>query len=127
MKLLLDTHIALSIMECSLALKFPQFVAAIRSPETLNRVSVVSLWEIAIKVRLGKLESRVPLSEMANMLKRQNVSILMMKSDHAVAEVLPEPMTRDPFDRLLVAQAQIEGMRFVTIDRALADHPVTFR
>jgi PIN domain nuclease of toxin-antitoxin system len=127
MILLLDTHILLSVMERRLERDFPKFVNVIRSPFTTNRASVVSLWEIAIKVRLGKLSSRVPLDQMAATLKRQEVSILMLKSEHAVAEPNPEPPTRDPFDRLLLAQAQIEGMRFVTVDRALADHPVTFR
>jgi PIN domain nuclease of toxin-antitoxin system len=127
MILLLDTHILLSVMERRLERDFPQFVKVIRSPSTINSASVVSLWEIAIKVRLEKLTSRVPLNEMAATLKQQHVSILMLKSEHAVAEPNPLPPTRDPFDRLLLAQAQIEGMRFVTVDRALADHPVTFR
>jgi PIN domain nuclease of toxin-antitoxin system len=127
MILLLDTHILLSVMERRLERDFPQFVKVIRAPLTINRASVVSLWEIAIKVRLEKLTSRVPLNEMAATLKQQHVSILMLKSEHAVAEPNPLPPTRDPFDRLLLAQAQIEGMRFVTVDRALADHPVTFR
>ncbi len=127
MKLLLDTHIALSVIERSLSVKFPQFATVIRSTETNNYVSVVSLWEIAIKVRLGKLQSRVALAELPTVLKLQSISLLMMKSEHAVGEAIPEPPTRDPFDRMLVTQAQIEGMRLVTIDRALADHPVTFR
>jgi PIN domain nuclease of toxin-antitoxin system len=127
MILLLDTHVLLSVMERSLERDYPQFVDVIRSPETYNRASVVSLWEIAIKVRIGKLQSRVPLDQMASTLRRQHVAILMLKSDHAVAEPQPLPPTKDPFDRLLLAQAQIEGMRFVTVDQALARHPVTFR
>ena len=127
MKLLLDTNIALSVIERSLSVKFPQFATVIRSTETNNYVSVVSLWEIAIKVRLGKLQSRVALAELPTVLKLQSISLLMMKSEHAVGEAIPEPPTRDPFDRMLVTQAQIEGMRLITIDRALADHPVTFR
>ena len=127
MKLLLDTHVALSVIERSLSVRYPQFAPIIRSTETHNFVSVVSLWEIAIKVRLGKLQSRAALSELPNVLKSQHISILMMKSDHAVGEAVPEPPTRDPFDRMLLAQALIEGMRFITVDRALADHPVTFR
>ncbi len=127
MILLLDTHILLSVMERRLEQDFPQFVHVIRHPDNLNRASAVSLWEIAIKVRLGKLESKVPLNQMAATLRRQHVPIVMLKSEHAVAEPSPLPATKDPFDRLLLAQAQIEGMRFVTVDRALADHPVTFR
>jgi len=127
MNLLLDTHIVISILDLTLERRFPQFVRALRNVGNDNYVSVVSLWEIAIKVRLGKLDIEVPLNEMATTLKQQAAFILMLTSEHAVAEALPEPPTRDPFDRLLLAQAQIEGMRFVTADRKLADHPVTFR
>ncbi len=127
MILLLDTHIVISILDLTLEQRFPQFTRVLRSTGNDNFVSVVSLWEIAIKVHLGKLDIEVPLDEMAATLKQQQVTILMLKSEHAVAEAIPEPPTRDPFDRLLLAQAQLEGMRFVTVDRALADHPVTFR
>ncbi|MGL5116572.1 MAG: type II toxin-antitoxin system VapC family toxin, partial [Beijerinckiaceae bacterium] len=127
MILLLDTHVILSVMSRNLEKDYPQFVDTIRSPLTYNRASVVSLWEIAIKIRIGKLQSRIPLEEMASTLRLQHVAILMLRPEHAVAEPTPSPPTRDPFDRLLLAQAQIEGMRFVTVDRALADHPVTFR
>jgi PIN domain nuclease of toxin-antitoxin system len=127
MNLLLDTHIVISILDLTLERRFPQFVRALRNVGNDNYVSVVSLWEIAIKVRLGKLDIEVPLNEMATTLKQQAAFILMLTSEHAVAEALPEPPTRDPFDRLLLAQAQIEGMCFVTADRKLTDHPVTFR
>ena len=55
------------------------------------------------------------------------IEIIPITSKHATTDLLVDVPTRDPFDRLLLAQAQIEGMRFVTVDRALADHPVTFR
>jgi PIN domain nuclease of toxin-antitoxin system len=127
MNLLLDTHIVISILDLTLERRFPQFAGVLRDINNENFVSVVTLWEIAIKVRLAKLELDVPLDEMAATLKRQQIFVLMLKSEHAVAEPNPLPSTRDPFDRLLLAQAQLEGMRFVTVDRALADHPVTFR
>jgi PIN domain nuclease of toxin-antitoxin system len=127
MRLLLDTHIVLSVLQLSLERDYPQFVHAIRSEEAQNHVSVVSLWEIALKVRLGKLTTRLPLERMAEAIMRQDIVILAMRASHAVAEPVPEPPTRDPFDRMLLAQAQIEGLRLVTVDRALADHPVTFR
>ncbi len=127
MKLLLDTHIIISILDLTLDRRFLRLAPVLRNIENDLYASVLSLWEIAIKVRLEKLYIDVPLDEMANTLKRQGVFVLMLKSEHAVAEPNPLPPTRDPFDRLLLAQAQIEGMRFVTVDRALADHPVTFR
>lgn len=127
MKLLLDTHVVISILDLVLDRRFPQFAPILRDWNTYNYVSVASLWEIALKVRLGKLKLKVPLDEMAPTLKRQQVRIIMISSEHAVAEMKPEPPTKDPFDRMLLAQAKLEGMRLVTADRSLAEHPVTFR
>lgn len=127
MKLLLDTHVVISILDLVLDQRFPQLAPVLRDRGNEIHVSVVSLWEIAIKVRLGKLDLQLALDQIEPTLKRHEVWVLKMTSAHAVADSMPEPPTRDPFDRLLLAQAQLEGMRFVTIDRALADHPVTFR
>ncbi len=55
------------------------------------------------------------------------ISLLDIDHHHVLAELDPEPATRDPFDRLLLAQCQVEGMQLVTIDRALAGHPLAWR
>jgi PIN domain nuclease of toxin-antitoxin system len=47
------------------------------------------------------------------------INLVLIDARHVLASVLPEPATRDPFDRLLLAQCQVEGLRLVTIDRAL--------
>jgi PIN domain nuclease of toxin-antitoxin system len=127
MKLLLDTHVVISILDLALDRRFPKLAPILRDWQTYNHVSVASLWEIALKVRLGKLKLKVPLDEMAATLKRQQVTVLMITPEHAVFEMQPEPLTKDPFDRLLLAQAQLEGLRLLTIDRALVDHPVAWR
>ncbi len=90
-------------------------------------VSVVSIWEIAIKQELGKLPRALRPDTIAPLMRAQGAVVLDVTESHAAHLLYPLPPTRDPFDRLLLAQAQIEGMRFVTVDRALADHPVTFR
>ncbi|MFM9973102.1 MAG: type II toxin-antitoxin system VapC family toxin [Beijerinckiaceae bacterium] len=127
MKLLLDTHFVLAFVDKKLEERFPQFANLLVSEDAELSVSVASIWEIAIKTRLKKLDPRIDPSDMPSYLAHIGIEILGMTVAHATAEVQPEPLTRDPFDRLLLAQAQIEGMRFVTVDRALADHPVTFR
>lgn len=89
--------------------------------------SVASLWEIAIKWRLGKLPIKTPPSALPDVLSRGKISLLNIGHRHILAELNPEPDTRDPFDRLLLAQCQIEGMRLVTVDRVLAAHPLAWR
>jgi PIN domain nuclease of toxin-antitoxin system len=127
MNLLLDTHVALRVMDMSLDQTFPQFAPVMRSSENRCFVSIISLWEIAIKVRLGKLNAGVPLLEMSQTLMRQKCMLLQISDVHAVSHLRSEPPTHDPFDRMLLVQAELEGMQLVTIDRALANHPVAFR
>jgi PIN domain nuclease of toxin-antitoxin system len=89
--------------------------------------SVASLWEIAIKVRLGKLRPELPPERLAGFYESMGFGILPIDQHHAVATVDPQPATRDPFDRMLLAQCQVEELRLVTLDRALAAHPLAWR
>jgi PIN domain nuclease of toxin-antitoxin system len=87
-------------------------------------VSVASLWEIAIKFRLGKLALEVQLPELVENL---GLVLLAIEASHVLAAVDPEPATRDPFDRLLLAQCAVENLHLVTIDRHLTAHPLAWR
>jgi PIN domain nuclease of toxin-antitoxin system len=127
MRLLLDTHIVIWTINRSLEQRFPTIAGVVNDASNDCFVSAASLWEINIKHSVGKLEIDMELRGIPEFLENQGVYLVGITADHAVAEVDPEPPTKDPFDRLLLAQAQIEGMRFVTVDRALARHPVTFR
>jgi PIN domain nuclease of toxin-antitoxin system len=88
---------------------------------------VASLWEIAIKSRLNKLDPGMALDAMQPTLEGTGITILPINVGHVIAVVAPEPATRDPFDRLLLAQCEVEGLQLVTIDRALVEHPLAFR
>ncbi|PKA41176.1 type II toxin-antitoxin system VapC family toxin [Rhizobium sullae] len=127
MRLLLDTHIVLAILRKDVAQRFPVVTTLLGEPQTVGFVSVASLWETAIKARLGKLDPGMPLEEMAQSLQKIGLSLLGIDVSHVITAADPEPDTRDPFDRLLLAQCQIEGLRLVTIDRALADHPLALK
>jgi PIN domain nuclease of toxin-antitoxin system len=126
-RLLLDTHIVIWTLDQSLKQRYPHIQKLIESADNSSFVSAASLWEINIKLGVGKLEIDMPTAEIGDFLLSQGLYHLGIAAEHALADLMPVPPTRDPFDRLLLAQAQIEGMRFVTVDRALADHPVTFR
>jgi PIN domain nuclease of toxin-antitoxin system len=91
------------------------------------RVSVASLWEMAIKSRLGKLDVGLPLHSLPGYLRASGISVLPVTADHAFCAVEPTPPTRDPFDRLLLAVCEVEGLRLVTVDRALSGHPLALR
>ena len=124
MRVLLDTHVVLALLRRSLAERHPRIAQSLADPSTIGLVSVASLWETAIKARLGKLEPGMALEDIAGYLEAIGLSILPIETRHVIVTAAPEPDTRDPFDRMLLAQCQVEGLRLVTMDRALTRHPL---
>jgi PIN domain nuclease of toxin-antitoxin system len=124
---LLDTHIILAILRADIRQRFPEISKLVSAVDFSGFVSVASLWEIAIKYRLGKLDPGVPLEDMQIIWEGAGLAILRIDIPHVITAAEPEPQTRDPFDRLLLAQCQIEGLQLVTIDRVLVGHPLAFR
>ena len=119
MNILLDTHIALWALVDS-----PRLGAHARerilSPDTTVWVSAASVWEIAIKFALGRGDMPVSADRALGYFKQAGYRLLPISAEHARAvETLPRHHT-DPFDRLLIAQAQHEPMRFLTRDRQIA-------
>ena len=122
MKLLLDTHLLLWA-----AGQPGQFSAAARrlldDPENELMFSSASLWEVAIKRGLGRDDFRVDPRLLRRGLLDNGYSELPVTSEHAVAvEGLP-PFHKDPFDRMLVAQATVEGIALLTADPLVAQYP----
>ena len=124
---LLDTHLILALLRHDLARRHPSLANHLTAPGVRGFVSSASLWEIAIKTRLGKLEPGVPLDAIAHYLASVGLTVLSIDAGHAVAGVEPEPDTRDPFDRLLLAQCKVEGLTLMTMDTALVDHPLALK
>jgi PIN domain nuclease of toxin-antitoxin system len=118
MRLLLDTHIFLWAVMGNSALKAP--VRRLMEEAEEVYVSAASIWEIAIKARLGKIEADadVLVDEIADVGFRE----LPVRLQHAAGVAkLPQYHT-DPFDRLLIAQAIAEPLKFLTVDTALAQY-----
>jgi PIN domain nuclease of toxin-antitoxin system len=118
--LLLDTHVLLW------ALAFPDRLGseprrALESPANSVFVSAVSAWEIEIKRRLGKL--RAP-AELEGEVRAVRFTELPLRFRHVEALARLPDLHRDPFDRMLVAQAQVDDLTLVTHDRRLLDYPV---
>ncbi|KPF72539.1 twitching motility protein PilT [Bosea sp. AAP35] len=124
MKCLLDTHIFIGLLEQQTHRFGRDIAAMLENPVADFHLSVASLWEIAIKSRLGKLPLNAELEALPQVADRAGIAILAIRPDHVVVQLKQDPPTRDPFDRLLLAQCQLEGMRLVTVDRALVEHPL---
>lgn len=127
MRLLLDTNIVLLLPRHDLPRQYPAVAEHLVNPATTAFASVATLWEIAIKTRLGKLKVGMPLDDLPAFLAGFGVTLVPVEASHALVEVKPEPRTRDPFDRLLLAQCQVEGLKLVTLDRALAGHRLALK
>ena len=90
-------------------------------------ISVISVWEIALKLARGKLLLDRPLVDAVEELTAAGARLLPVTLEHA-AHTLPDPPpTNDPFDRMLLAQCDVEGMRLLTVDGALAGHRLAAR
>lgn len=124
LRLLLDTHTAIWWWNYQTALIGRQARDAISEPEATIFVSAVSAWEIGTKVRLGKLDeaAEVP-GTFERLMARHGFSYLPLDHRHALRSAEYEVRHNDPFDRMLVAQAEIEGLTFLTKDRELAAFP----
>lgn len=127
MRVLIDTHLVLGLLRQNLPEKYPKISTRLSDPTTIGFVSVASLWEIAIKTRLGKLNPGMPLEDIAGYLDALGLAILPIEMAHVIAAADPAPETRDPFDQLLLAQCQVENLRLATVDQALVDHPLAWK
>jgi PIN domain nuclease of toxin-antitoxin system len=125
MKLLLDTHAFLWFIGGDDRLS-PSARALIEDTNNVVYLSVASLWEMAIKISLGRLQLAQPFETfIPHQLSLNRIGLLGVTISHA-AKVATLPFHhRDPFDRLLVAQAQIEQMLLVSGDAAFDAYSVT--
>ena len=123
MKLLLDTHAFIWWDSDPGQLSAPA-LAALRDPANVVWFSVVSVWEIVIKNQLGKLTLRLPLADIVAQQQANGLQVLPVTLPHSLAvEGLP-PVHKDPFDRLLVAQTNIEGTELISADPVFKQYPV---
>ena len=127
MPVLLDTNVLVALSRAEEARLGSSIAGLVRSRREPTFVSVASLWEVAIKARIGKLDLARTLETVPAYCGSIGAGLLVIDQRHVLAELDPEPETRDPFDRLLLAQCQVEGMRLVTVDRVLAVHPLAWR
>ena len=126
MTLLLDTHVLLWALMSPERLR-PGLHAALMAPETKVLFSAASVWEIAIKRALGRLDFAFEPETVAQAALDTEFDELAVRHTHAARVRHLPPLHADPFDRLLLAQAQCEGAMLVTADQALMAYPAPVR
>ena len=124
MKLLLDTHTFLWWLRDS-----PHLSAtareAIAQEGSQVVVSAVTAWEAAVKFRLGRLpEAEIITTSFYPLLKQEGMKTLSLSPRHGIRAASYPASHADPFDRMLAAQAELEGMVLVTRDKAFESFPI---
>jgi PIN domain nuclease of toxin-antitoxin system len=121
LRYLLDTHIWLWLLDSPTKIASPIRTALGAADELV--LSVASVWEIAIKVKLGKLVVQGGVdAARQEMLTAIGARELAITSTHALAAADLPALHRDPFDRILVAQAIVEGLVLVTADEMVRQY-----
>ncbi|MFM9903126.1 MAG: type II toxin-antitoxin system VapC family toxin [Pyrinomonadaceae bacterium] len=125
MKLLLDTHTLLWFIAGSPSLS-ASARSAIEDAKNEKFVSIVSIWETAIKISLGKMTLTAPFDDLfPNQLQINGFELLPVKLEHtSVVTTLPFHH-RDPFDRVLIAQSIVENVTLVSIDEVFDNYGVS--
>ena len=123
MKYLLDTHAIIWYVEDSSNL--PKIIAdIIDDVENDIYISSVSLWEIALKASLGKLDLELPLNEFLTHIRSRDFYFLHIEDDY-LEKLFDLPLIhKDPFDRLIITSALTEGLIIMTIDENIKRYDV---
>jgi len=122
MKFLLDTHLLLwSALESA---KLPAKAGAfIHDPEVDLVFSVISIWEVVVKNSLGRSSFQVNPHRLRSSLLENGYTELPVSGEHALAVASLPNLHKDPFDRMLIGQAIVEGMTLLTSDEIVASYP----
>ena len=125
MNLLIDSHVFIWLRQ------EPTLISKAASSQLLlksNRIflSTATLWELQIKINLGKLKLGDPLDvAVADELQANNLEVLSIEQDHIYGLSNLPPVHGDPFDRLLISQAIANNMTIVSADRHFSSYPVS--
>jgi PIN domain nuclease of toxin-antitoxin system len=123
MEVLLDTHAVIWWFEGAVGLS-KRASSIIAGPDNFILVSAAVGWELAIKVNLGRFNTPSLVHELHGLIEREGFAELPISLEHAVRAGMLPLHHRDPFDRLLVAQAQALGAPILSADRALDAYDV---
>ena len=123
MRYLLDTHAFLWFIDGNVELS-PQAKDIIQNPKYTIYLSIVSFWEIAIKLNIGKLTIDMSFDELKKETDKNDFRILPIQYEDTRILTTLKLFHKDPFDRILIAQAIQNNLTIITKDANIADYPV---
>ena len=125
MKYLLDTHTLIWLIEASSKIS-SEIKEALRFPGNSVYLSSASLWEIAIKTGLGRLDLKKPFEKLLIDLKSTNIVILQIENEYLQKLSVLPAIHKDPFDRLLISTALAENLTIITADENIQKYDVSW-
>jgi PIN domain nuclease of toxin-antitoxin system len=123
MKYLLDTHAIIWYFEDSAELP-KRITEIIDNPDIGICICSVSLWEIAIKINLGKLKLNFPLDDLLDVIRTRDFVVLQIENEYLQKLSELPFLHKDPFDRMLIASALVENLTIITIDECIQKYDV---
>jgi len=123
MRILLDTHILIWQIEDDQKLSL-SYSELIEGPANDVFISVVSFWEIAIKLSRGKLSLSRSLDDIIRAVRSSTITILPIEPEHTLRVAQLPFLHKDPFDRMLAAQSLTENLSLITTDTIMGDYGV---
>ncbi|MCL2049391.1 MAG: type II toxin-antitoxin system VapC family toxin [Defluviitaleaceae bacterium] len=124
MQYLLDTHVIIWLTGIDDWKLSPKSKELILSGLNSLAISIISLWEIALKVNKGKLDLGISLEELIEKIQESNITILCVKPEHILGLSKLPYHHNDPFDRLLISTAIIENATLITADENIQKYNV---
>lgn len=123
MDFLIDTQILIWYYEGNASIP-GKAKTVISEPANGRFVSMATLWEMAIKVGIGKLMLSLPLEDFCTKILEDDITVLPIAAKHILPIATLPHFHRDPFDRLIISQAMVEGLEVITSDVHFKDYPV---
>jgi PIN domain nuclease of toxin-antitoxin system len=126
LRLLIDTHLLLWASDDPARLS-PAAVSLLTDSDNELFFSPMSIWEVSVKGALGRSDFQFEPASLRRNLAANGYIELQLNRDHAIAVQRLPPLHRDPIDRLLIAQATVEGITLLTSDDQVAKYPGPIR
>ena len=126
MKYLLDTHVVIWLADMDAKRLSSKTMEVIRLQDSQLFISIVTFWEIALKMNAGKLELGISLNTLFENVEKSGIAIISIKKEH-LHRIQSLPLIhKDPFDRLLISTALFEEMILVTADENIQKYNINW-
>jgi len=122
MRFLVDTHIFLFLINADDKLD-KNIINTLENPSNSIYISMASLWEIVVKVNIGKLPLTRNINELYELLNKKSILVLNIQKQHLDIHLSLPLIHKDPFDRLIISQAIADDLTLITDDQHIKDYP----